>query len=144
MLDFILVPLVVGICVAGAYGLFELIVRRRERLTIIEKVGEKLDASAFEGASKFNGFFPKISFSALKAGCLLMGVGLGLLVGFVITFFAIGIDFHQGDHNWYYRDITATVYGASVLLFGGVSLIVAFIIETSMSNRERKKERKSE
>ena len=139
MLDFILVPLVVGICVAGAYGLFELVVRRKERLTIIEKVGEKLDASAFEGARKFGGFFPKISFSALKAGCLLMGVGLGLLVGFLIVFSAIGVDYRQDD-SWHYRDIIATIYGASVLLFGGVSLIVAFIIETSMSNRERKKE----
>ncbi len=49
MMDFISVPLVVGIVCAGIYGLFELFVRRRERLAIIEKIGDKLDASAFDG-----------------------------------------------------------------------------------------------
>ena len=37
MMDFISVPLVVGIVCAGIYGLFELFVRKRERLAIIEK-----------------------------------------------------------------------------------------------------------
>ena len=37
MMDFISVPLVVGIVCAGIYGLFELFVRRRERLAIIER-----------------------------------------------------------------------------------------------------------
>lgn len=37
MLDFITIPLVVGICVAGTYGLFELFARRKERITLIEK-----------------------------------------------------------------------------------------------------------
>ena len=32
MMDFISVPLVVGIVCAGIYGLFELFVRKRERL----------------------------------------------------------------------------------------------------------------
>ena len=41
MMDFISVPLVVGIVCAGIYGLFELFVRKRERLAIIEKIGDK-------------------------------------------------------------------------------------------------------
>ncbi len=45
MMDFISVPLVVGIVCAGIYGLFELFVRKRERLAIIEKIGDKLDTS---------------------------------------------------------------------------------------------------
>ena len=49
MMDFISVPLVVGIVCAGIYGLFELFVRKRERLAIIEKIGDKLDTSAFDG-----------------------------------------------------------------------------------------------
>ena len=40
MMDFISVPLVVGIVCAGIYGLFELFVRKRERLAIIEKIGD--------------------------------------------------------------------------------------------------------
>lgn len=42
MLDFIMVPLVVGIITLGIYKLFELFVCRRERLTVIEKIGDKL------------------------------------------------------------------------------------------------------
>ena len=48
-MDFITIPLVVGIICAGIYGLFELFVRKKERLAIIEKISNNLDASAFEG-----------------------------------------------------------------------------------------------
>ena len=40
MLDFIMVPLVCGIFVLGFYKLFELFVCKKERLLIIEKMGE--------------------------------------------------------------------------------------------------------
>ena len=45
MMDFIMVPLTTGIVFAAIYGLFELFVRRKERLAIIEKIGGQ-DASA--------------------------------------------------------------------------------------------------
>ena len=47
-MDFIMVPLIVGIVCAGIYGLFELFVRKKERLAIIEKIGDKLEPSAFD------------------------------------------------------------------------------------------------
>lgn len=47
MMDFIMVPLIVGIVCAGIYRLFDLFVRKKERLTIIEKIGDQLDPSAF-------------------------------------------------------------------------------------------------
>ena len=40
MMDFIVVPLTTGIVFAAIYGLFELFVRRKERLAIIEKIGD--------------------------------------------------------------------------------------------------------
>ncbi|MDR1645188.1 MAG: hypothetical protein LBS05_05115 [Tannerellaceae bacterium] len=139
MLEFIMVPLVVGICVAGTYGLFELFVRRKERLTIIEKIGEKLDASAFEGVNRISGFFPKISFSALKAGCLLTGAGLGLLIGFIIhvslTIYGLYEANPEGWGRWHNNSIE-TAYGASVLLFGGIGLIIAFVIELKMGKKK--------
>ena len=85
MLDFLMVPLVVGIICAGIYGLFELFVRRKERLAIIEKIGEKLDASSFEGKLRLPSYGVSLrSFGSLKGGCLLAGIGLGLLVGFLL------------------------------------------------------------
>ena len=90
MMDFISVPLVVGIVCAGIYGLFELFVRKRERLAIIEKIGDKLDASAFDGKLGLPNYMRNFSFSSLKAGCLLAGIGLGLLVGFIINIYYSG------------------------------------------------------
>ena len=91
-MDFIVVPLTTGIVFAAIYGLFELFVRRKERLAIIEKIGDKLDASACEGKLGLPSYKGNhISFSSLKAGCLLTGIGLGLLVGFLIsTVLAVG------------------------------------------------------
>ena len=117
MMDFISVPLVVGIVCAGIYGLFELFVRKRERLAIIEKIGDKLDASAFDGKLGLPNYMRNFSFSSLKAGCLLAGIGLGLLVGFIINM--------------------CMAYGASVLLFGGIGLIIAFVIELKLGKNNK-------
>lgn len=131
-----MVPIVVGLCVAGTYGLFELFARRKERLAIIEKIGDKLDASALGEKIKFSSPFPRISFSALKVGCLLTGTGLGLLIGFWITTMAASYGVYNNDWNWFRHEVTGTVYGASVLLFGGLGLIIAFIIELKMSKKK--------
>ena len=109
MLDFIMVPTVMAIICAGIYGLFELFVRRNDRMAIIEKIGDKLDASAFEGK-------------------------LGLLVGFLININAL--PYNQFGNDWNMREVSGIVYGASVLFFGGLGLILSFIIEISMSKKK--------
>ncbi|MDR2811273.1 MAG: hypothetical protein LBB84_12100 [Tannerellaceae bacterium] len=136
MLDFISIPLVVGICVAGTYGLFELFARRKERLAIIEKIGEKLDASAFGEKNRLSGLFPKFSFSALKAGCLLSGAGLGLLIGFCLHIALLNMNLYTDDDGWRFRNLAEMAYGASVLFFGGVGLITAFVIELKMGKKK--------
>ena len=103
MMDFISVPLVVGIVCAGIYGLFELFVRNYMR---------------------------NFSFSSLKAGCLLAGIGLGLLVGFIINMCMATNSYY--DDGWYRHEVAGTAYGASVLLFGGIGLIIAFVIELKL------------
>lgn len=138
MMDFLTAPLVVGIICASIYGLFELYVRRKERLAIIEKIGDKLDASAFEGKLGLPSYIRHFSFSSLKAGCLLAGIGLGMLVGFIInTSLACNASFY--DSNWYQGEIAGTAYGASVLLFGGIGLILAFVIEMKLSKDKKEK-----
>ncbi|MCE5225490.1 MAG: hypothetical protein LLG05_06470 [Porphyromonadaceae bacterium] len=134
MLDFITIPAVMVIICAGIYGLFELFVRRNERMAIIEKIGDKLDASAFEGKLNLPSYAKKFSFSSLKAGLLLAGVGLGLLIGFIINVNTIPY-IHYGD-EWNMHEVSGIVYGASVLLFGGLGLIISFIIEISMSKKK--------
>ena len=47
MMDFIVVPLTTGIVFAAIYGLFELFVRRKERLAIIEKMDAETGTITF-------------------------------------------------------------------------------------------------
>ena len=132
MMDLIMVPLIVGIICAGIYGLFELFVRKKERLAIIEKIGDKLEPSAFDVKVGLPRLATNFSFSSLKTGCLLAGIGLGLLVGFIISVSLT--DFNLDGR----RELISTVYGASVLLFGGIGLIIAFVIELKLSKEKDK------
>ena len=132
MMEFIMVPLIVGIVCAGIYGLFELFVRKKERLAIIEKIGDKLEPSAFDVKIGLPRLATNFSFSSLKTGCLLAGIGLGLLVGFIISVSLT--DFNLDGR----RELISTVYGASVLLFGGIGLIIAFVIELKLSKDKNK------
>lgn len=135
MMDFISIPLVIGIITIGVYKLFELFVRKKERLSIIEKIGDKFDPAMIE--NKFS--FPdtkelKNTFGTLKVACLLLGVGLGLLIGFFIS------NYYYGNVNWdnghyYIREMVGVIYGASVLLFGGIGLLISFIVELKFQKK---------
>ena len=104
MLDFIMVPLVCGIFVFGFYKLFELFVCKKERLLIIEKMGENFTPDMLEHKISFSSI-GSMSFSALKFGCLFMGIGLGLLIAFVIHYNC----YEFFDKEW---RICTTMYGA--------------------------------
>jgi len=135
MMEFISIPLVVAIVTMGIYKLFELIVRKKERLTIIEKMGEKFDPSMIASQFSFEmKSFGRSAFNTLKIACLLLGVGLGLLVGFFIAINTIGF-YLDNDNNWQYNQTVSVIYGASVLLFGGLGLLVAFLIEMKNSKK---------
>lgn len=145
----VLVPIfIVGIITLGIYRLFELFVRRKERLAIIEKLQNNVDLSVF--ANKLNLPFlgqasaPKLSSTwPLRASLLLVGVGLGLLIAFFLEMaltnslqpiFA-SYDYSVRDNI---RDSVAIIYLASVSLFGGLGLLGAYLIE--QKNEKRNKE----
>jgi hypothetical protein len=72
------------------------------------------------------------SFSSLKIGCLLTGLGLGLLVGLLIGLMLHTNSCYAGMERWHIVSFTGIANGASVLLFGGIGLLVSFIIENKM------------
>ncbi len=129
MLDFIMVPAVFGIITLGIYKLFELFVRKKERLIIIDKIGDKLTPDILNGKIDFSTNIPKFSFSALKFGCLFMGFGIGLLVAFAVHY-----NFADFVENAFY--LRSAVYGSCVLLFGGLGLLIAFIVELKISKKK--------
>lgn len=135
MLDFISVPLVVGIVTLGIYKLFELFVRRKERLSIIEKMGDKFDPSLIETKLPIPSFNTSSVFTTLKLGSLLLGVGLGLLVGFFICQVYVYSSIPTIDINNDAYEISGIIYGATVMLFGGLGLVTAFLIEMKMQKK---------
>ena len=137
MMNFITAPLIVGFICLGIYALFELFVRRKERLLIIEKISERMDISDLGKKLSFPSYsLPRFSFNSLKTGCLLMGIGFGILVGFFCNLI-IAANRSSLDFDDVY-DVVSSAYGASVLLFGGLGLVIAFIIETNMKKKEDK------
>ena len=120
MMDFIFVPLVVGVVTLGIYKFFELLVCRRERRMIIDK----MDGNALIDYLKFVPMGVRIGApvsvrpvsggvsGTLKAGCLLLGIGFGLLFAFML------LNWCAYDASYEMRSI---VYGGSVLCFGGLS-----------------------
>ena len=136
MMDFITVPLTTGIVFFTFYKVIELFARRKERMAIIEKIGEKLSYSPLiEGLDLPNYGGIHISFSALKTGCLLIGIGLGMLIG--LTLHLLIVEMHISDFFIGKSSLISITYGAPVLLFGGLGLIIAFIIEMKIQKKEK-------
>lgn len=136
-MDFITAPLVVGIVFYFTYMVFELFARRKERMSLIEKMGQNLtpmDSSVLK--SQFSSLlpsFPKKSFTGLRIGCLLVGLGLGLLVGLFIALF---IDHNSSSEGWRKDTFYSVAYGASVLFFGGLGLIISYVIESKSTQKK--------
>lgn len=135
-MDFISVPLITGIVFTAIYKLFELFARRKERLTIIEKLGEKFNDADFDGKLSLSNYESKNSYSALKIGALMAGIGLGLLVGLFIAS-SMNTSGYFPENEWMNKEFTGITYGASVLLFGGLGLLIAFIVETKMEKKKQ-------
>ena len=129
-MDEIMVIGIVGIITSGIYGLFELFVRRNERMKIIEKADANIDLSSV--ADSLNGYSP-FSFSALKFASLLIGMGGGLFVYIAFKFYLLAWHFTIG------RNDDEILLGALVLVGGGLGLLWAFFKEQAM-NKSKKKE----
>ena len=115
--------IVVGIITLGIYKLFELFVGKKERSYYDRKIGRQVRSIPCWGnrlslplpvGTPFMSSSP-ISFSALKFGCLLLGMGLGLLTGYIIC--ATTVPDYFTERNWRMSELTSLIYGANVLHF---------------------------
>ena len=135
IMDFITIPVVTAIVVFGFYKLIELFVRKKERILLIDILStldnvscEKFDLSRIFGENKIM----KNQFLGLRIGSLLIGLGLGLMVGFFISLATHGTTATE-DTYYLIRNAQEVIYGASTLLFGGLGLVAGFIIERKLS-----------
>ena len=131
MMDFIAIPLVVGIITFGVYKFFELIVCRRERLNIIDRLESSqlidyLKQVPMGLRCEAPEYRPRVSTGGLRVGCLLAGLGLGLVIGMLMK-----PSFAQDDWSLF-----SGLCGGLVLLCGGVGLLVSFIVEMRLARRK--------
>ncbi|MDR3218873.1 MAG: hypothetical protein LBU22_07830 [Dysgonamonadaceae bacterium] len=136
-----LVPiLIVGFIVLGTYKLFELFIKRKERLAIIEKIFSLSSDKEISGSIRL----PEISFGgkafdfwSLRLALLLMGIGLGCLTAYFVQYNMLTSSLQsyvdtQGD-NWQFRnefyEMKSIIYFACITLFGGAGLLLAYLLE---------------
>lgn len=127
MLEEIMIPVTCGLFIGGFLKLFELFVCKKERLALIEKMGDKITPDMLQSKISFSSI-GNLSFSALKVGCLLIGLGLGILVAFFIHYNMM--DFCDDLR------IQSTLYTSCILLFGGIGLLTAFLIELKINKNK--------
>ena len=132
MLEAIMVPAICGMFIFGFLKLFELFVCKKERLLIIVKMGDKFTPDMLEHKINFSSV-GKFSSTALKFGCLLMGLGLGLLIGYLICSTTLEGYAEMESFNRSMRETVSIIYGACILLFGGIGLLTAFLVELKIN-----------
>lgn len=115
----------------GIYKLFDLFVRRKERMAIIEKfsVGECM-LTPPDVTKWFPSPAPK--FGALRIGLLLIGVGLGMCVGAYMNSY-LDIEMRKAQ---VFFDHGEVFYLASMMFFGGLALVIAYLIEQKNCKKE--------
>lgn len=138
-MDFITVPLVTGIVFFAIYKVFKLFVCRRERIMLIEKMENLSDKSidlsglSLDTGSSNSGFGGK--YLSLRVGALLLGVGVGIFAGMMQCWHMNPDWIIDSRVQW---GAPSIILGGCTLLFGGLGLIVAFVVEMWCERRNKK------
>ncbi|MGD0342529.1 MAG: DUF6249 domain-containing protein [Bacteroidales bacterium] len=102
--------LIVAVIFAAFYGVIKLFVRRKERIIMIEKGTNMPEMENKE-----------FSFSTLKCGIFLIGIGLGVLTANIL----IATTKLESE----------VAYFSMIFLFGGISLIIAHLFERKKNEK---------
>ena len=129
---------VVGFCVLSIYKLFELFVRKSERMALIEKMaisGENKDIN-----------IPSIYLKSdrrstpLRLSLLLIGVGLGCILAFYAQYYYFNSFLEYDLENWQVRNNVAQIKFvlnfSFIAIFGGLGLLIAYLIESKKSKNQ--------
>ncbi|MDE7126216.1 MAG: hypothetical protein K2O12_07055 [Muribaculaceae bacterium] len=119
-----------AIVFVSIYKMIELFVRRNERMAIINKLHTENSRNIDFGKLNINSALGSSQkFTALKWGAFAIGLGIGLLVYFIIVINCSEID------EFYF--LKSTLSGSLCLIGGGLGLIIAFLIENAMQKSDR-------
>ena len=137
-MDWITPPLICAIIFGCVYKVIELFVRKRERLMLINKLTEISNVD-FKGINLYSS---GNKYTSLRIGWLMLGIGSGFLIGFLINMMATyGRYAYDFDAVWgYHRAVGGIVYMACVCICGGIGLLLSYRAEHKAEHPEEKKE----
>jgi Mn2+/Fe2+ NRAMP family transporter len=126
---------VVGFVILGIYKLFELYAKRDERKSIIEKLPVFLENKDLKEPIILPDILykrPAYGSWALRIALLLMGIGIGCAIAFCFQYSLFG-DLNYNVKDWEIRrqinDTQEIIYFAFISTFGGIGMLVAYLIE---------------
>jgi hypothetical protein len=131
---------IVGFIVLGIYKTFELFVRRNERIAVIEKLSLIFEKN--ESPQSID--LPNITFGkkeygswALRISLLLIGIGAGCLLSFIIQISAFGPEVisNRSDDYYHYQNLISLINFACIALLGGLGLLSAYFIELKQRDK---------
>ncbi|NDV68324.1 DUF6249 domain-containing protein [Dysgonomonas sp. 25] len=129
-----LVPMVVCITfVYGIYRLFELFVRRKERMAIIEKLmSNSIDSDILNKQLNMPLFQKSNASWPIRIGLMLVGIGIGVTIASIVDINMSA----NGEQGWQMRSAIASLYVACIATFGGLGLIAAYFIERKHNKKD--------
>lgn len=131
-MNFIIIPLNMLIVFGTIYKLFELFVRKEERMMVINKIAEisKVDLNNIDIR------MGSVSNWALRLGALMIGVGLGLFIAFFLNGMITNGDYWRCEDPRSYRYFAEILYGSCVCFFGGIALLIAYFVERGQKKKD--------
>jgi len=136
MMDELFMFLTFATVTYAIYKLFELFVRRSERLAIINKLSDGMNPHLISGSLNVDLNFNNTGQSVpMRLGLLLVGIGLGI---FIVAMVHLNIlSKMDNDESWWrYRDIFILLYFAIPTTLGGAGLLIAHLIEERRAKKK--------
>jgi predicted small integral membrane protein len=141
---------IVGFIVLGIYKLFELFVKKRERLLLIEKFSAFYENKEMQDPIQMQDpiHLPPIVFKnqsnvfgSLRTSLLLIGVGLGCLLAF-FTHYGIYEEWENmtGNSKALVNNMGISVILSFIAIFGGIGLLIAYLVEAKQQRKNDKPE----
>ena len=116
------------------YKFFESLIRRRERIELVQKLDlANLQALPAEDSLSVLNNMPNKRFSGLRTGLLFIGIGIGLTTAWVLMFTLypqiVSYRENLGGDFYSFKNLFNIIYLAAPAVFGGIGLMISYIIE---------------
>lgn len=121
--------MIMGFITLGVYKIFELFVRRNERISMIEKLSN-IDPETLKSNFRFPVYRDESLGSwSIRIGLLLIGVGLGVIIATIVDISTAIPTYMNGKTVYVSMRSVDVLYPSCAAVFGGIGLVVAYVIE---------------